>query len=201
VTGIRLFRAITWGLIAVCAGVLIAFSGWLPGTAPTIQAGTGEARIGGPFELTSHRGQPVSNTTLAGKPYLVFFGFTHCPDICPTTLYELTDLMAELGPAADRMTPLFITVDPERDTPEVLADYMTVFDARILALRGDLPTTDAAVKAFAAYYRKVPTEGGYTMDHTAGVILMDADGRFAGMVDMHEPRASVIAKLRRLVDG
>ncbi|MGN6550653.1 MAG: SCO family protein, partial [Pararhizobium sp.] len=142
------------------------------------------------------------NAQLAGKPYLVFFGFTHCPDICPTTLFELTDLMAELGPAADRFTPLFITVDPERDTQQVLVEYMTAFDERILALRGSQEETDATVKAFAAYYRKVPVEGGgYTMDHTAGVILMDAEGRFVGTLDMHEPRENVLAKLRRLVNA
>nr|WP_237683929.1 SCO family protein [Pseudaminobacter soli] len=171
----------------------------MPGTRPTPESvATGTARVGGPFTLTSHKGDAVDNAKLAGKPYLVFFGFTHCPDICPTTLYELTNLMADLGPAADRLTPLFITVDPERDTQTVLAEYMTAFDGRILALRGDKAATDAAVKAFAAYYRKVPTDGGYTMDHTAGVILIDEEGRFAGTLDLHEPRENVLAKLRRL---
>lgn len=115
-------------------------------------------------------------------------------------LFELTDLIAQLGPAADRLTPLFITVDPECDTQELLASYMTAFDERIVALRGDQTQTDAAAKAFAAYYRKVPIEGGtYTMDHTVGVILMDAEGQLAGTFDMHEPRETVLAKLRRLV--
>jgi protein SCO1/2 len=142
----------------------------------------------------------IDNASLAGKPYLVFFGFTHCPDICPTTLFELTDLLQKLGPDADRVTPLFITVDPERDTQQALAAYMTAFDPRILALRGDKAATDVAVKAFAGYYRKVPTDGGYTMDHTAGVILIDAAGEFAGKLDMHEPRGTTLAKLKRLVD-
>lgn len=198
---IKIFRIATWAAIAVLVAVLIGLSGLLPGTGPASQpAATGTARVGGPFSLTSHKGNTVDNAKLAGKPYLVFFGFTHCPDICPTTLYELTDLMAELGPAADRFTPLFITVDPERDTPEILAEYMTAFDERILALRGGQAETDTTVKAFAAYYRKVPTDGGgYTMDHTAGVILIDAEGRFAGKLDMHEPRETVLAKLKRLV--
>ncbi len=197
----KIFRIATWATVAVLAGILIAFSGLLPGTGSApYTATTGTARVGGPFSLTSHEGGTVDNAKLAGKPYLVFFGFTHCPDICPTTLYELTDLMAELGPAADRFTPLFITVDPERDTQTVLAEYMTAFDERIIALRGDQAETDATVKAFAAYYRKVPTEGGgYTMDHTAGVILMDAEGQFAGTLDMHEARETVLSKMKRLV--
>jgi protein SCO1/2 len=199
-SGIKIFRIATWAAVAVLGGILLANSGWLPGTRPATEtASSGTARVGGPFALTSHKGETVSNETLAGKPYLVFFGFTHCPDICPTTLYELTDLMAELGPASNRITTLLVTVDPERDSQGVLAEYMTAFDERFLAVRGSQAETDATVKAFAAYYRKVPLKtGGYTMDHTAGVIMMDADGRFAGTVDMHEPRETVLAKLRRL---
>src|SRR3546814_5497793 len=123
------------------------------------------AAIGGPFELTTHRDGALTNEDLKGKPYLVFFGFTHCPDICPTTLFELTSLMQDLGPDAEKITPLFITIDPERDTQELLASYMTSFDSRILALRGTTEQTDQAVKAFAAYFKKVPLESGnYTMD-------------------------------------
>ena len=202
-SGTNIFRIATWAVVAILGGILLANSGWLPGTRPfTESTSSGTARVGGAFKLTSHKGEAVSNETLAGKPYLIFFGFTHCPDICPTTLYELTDLMAELGPAADRLTTLLITVDPERDTQQVLANYMTAFDESFLAVRGSPAETDATVKAFAAYYRKVPLEtGGYTMDHTAGVIMMDADGRFAGTLDMHEPRDTVLAKLRRLADA
>lgn len=157
------------------------------------------ASIGGPFELTSHKGDTVSNSSLRGKPYLVFFGFTHCPDICPTTLFELTDLLNQLGENANRIVPLFITVDPDRDTQEQLADYMKLFDNRILALRGNKEQTDAAVKSFASYYRKVPLENGnYTMDHTAGILLLDAEGAFVGTLDLHEPREHTLAKLQRL---
>jgi protein SCO1/2 len=199
-SGVKIFRTAVWATIALLCGILIGFSGYLPTTGSKGSIGTGTARVGGPFQLTAHNGEAVDNATLAEKPYLVFFGFTHCPDICPTTLFELTDLMAEMGSAADHFTPLFITVDPERDTQEVLAQYMTAFDPRIIALRGSQDETDATVKAFAAYYRKVPIEGGgYTMDHTAGIILMDAKGSFAGTLDIHEPRETVLAKLRRLV--
>jgi protein SCO1/2 len=202
-SGVKIFRIVTWVAVAIVAGIWVGFSGVLPKIGQTEESAPIDvAAIGGPFELTSHKGEKVDNASLAGKPYLVFFGFTHCPDICPTTLFELTDLMAKLGPAADRFTPLFISVDPERDTQELLASYMTSFDERIVALCGDQGQTDKAVKAFAAYYRKVPTEGGgYTMDHTAGVILMDAEGQFAGTLDLHEPRETVLTKLKRLVDA
>jgi len=199
-SGLKFFRITAWLAVAVMAGIWIGLSGTLPGTQRVQQpASTGTSAIGGPFELTSHKSETVNNAKLAGKPYLVFFGFTHCPEICPTTLFELTDLMKELGPAADRFTPLFITIDPERDTQKLLASYMTSFDERIVALRGDTAQTDAAVKAFAAYYRKVPIEGGnYTMDHTASVILMNAKGEFIGTLDMHEPRATKLMKLKRM---
>jgi len=106
-----------------------------------------------------------------------------------------------LGPAADKITPLFITVDPERDTPELLASYLTSFDSRIIALRGTKDQTEQAAKAFAAFYEKVPLEGGnYTMDHTAGVYLVNAEGNFMGMLDSHEPRETQMQKLRRLAD-
>lgn len=202
---LKAIRIVAWGTIVVSAGLLLGFSGILPWSqqapTPATVTGSGVAAIGGPFELTTHRGQTFTNADVAGKPYLMFFGFTHCPDVCPTTLSELTSLMEELGPDADRFTPLFITVDSERDSQEKLAEYMTAFDSRIIGLRGTPEQTDAAVKAFKAYYKKVPLEGGeYTMDHTAGVFLMSADGRFIGTLDMHEPRETQIAKLRRLIE-
>ncbi|TKT57433.1 SCO family protein [Agrobacterium sp. LC34] len=201
--GLKIFRAVTWTLVVIVAALLFV-SGNLP---PFRQQETGLSEpstpaIGKPFELTSHKGAVVNNATLKGKPYLAFFGFTHCPDICPTTLFELTDLMTELGPEADRFNVAFITVDPERDTREMLAGYMSSFDSRIMALRGAPEQTQTAVKAFAAYARKVPTDGGnYTMDHTAGVYLMDADGAFKGTLDMHEPREVRLKKIRNLIDA
>lgn len=157
--------------------------------------------IGGPFELTSHRGEAVSDRSLRGRPYLAFFGFTHCPDICPTTLFELTDLMKELGPQADAFNALLISVDPERDTQNLLSLYMEAFDPRIIAVRGTRKQTDQVLSAFRATAKRVDTDGGsYTMDHTAGIFLMDADGRFQGMLDMHEPRETRLKKLRNLAE-
>ncbi|MBN9054431.1 SCO family protein [Shinella sp. NM-101] len=151
------------------------------------------------FTLQTTDGKPFRSADLAGKPYLVFFGFTHCPDVCPTALFELTALLEALGPAADRITPLFVSIDPERDTAELLKLYMTAFDRRIVALRGDALQTKAAAAAFSAFYRKVPTASdSYTMEHTAGLFLVRTDGRLQGMLDMHEPRETQLQKLRLL---
>ncbi len=120
--GLRIFRIITWGLVALAGGWLLVFGYLIPYEngrgAATSDAST--PAIGKPFELTSHRGETIDNAFLRGKPYLAFSGFTHCPDICPTTLFELTDLMKELGPTADNFNVIFITVDPDRDDPELL---------------------------------------------------------------------------------
>ena len=128
-SGVKLFRLVAWVAVAAVGGLFIGLSvskPWQQQTV-TVASSTGTAAIGGPFQLTSHRGETIDNAALAGKPYLAFFGFTHCPDVCPTTLYELSDLMNELGPVADQFNVLFFTVDPERDTQELLAQYMTAF--------------------------------------------------------------------------
>jgi protein SCO1/2 len=174
-------------------------SGWLAFRENANDAAVGQRPIGGPFELTSHRGDVVSNVTLRGKPYVAFFGFTNCPEICPTTLFELTDLMKELGSDADAFNVFLITVDPERDTRELLSLYLQAFDKRIVALRGNTAQMDKVLAAFRAVATKVDTGNAtYTIDHTAGVYLMDAQGRFKGMLDMHEPREVRIRKLRNL---
>ena len=198
---VRLFRIGVWTAIAVL-GTFLLVSTQLTGERQPAEASTGSPRVGGPFSLVSHEGVRIDNEALAARPYVVFFGFTHCPEICPTTLFELTDLMAELGPDADTFEVLFITVDPERDKQDMLAGYMTSFDSRITALRGTAEETEVALKAFSAYAAKVPMEGGqYTMDHTAGVFLIRGDGGFGGILDMHEPRETRLEKLRRLVSA
>lgn len=199
---LRTVRAALW--IAVVGAIVgvggVALGVW-PLRAPE-RTGTvaGTAEIGGPFRLTSHRGETVAEADLRGKPYLLFFGFTHCPDICPTTLSELTRRLEQLGPEAGKVRTLFVTVDPERDTQEALAAYMTSFDPRIAALRGDRSQTDDVVRLFRATVRKVPLrDGDYTMDHNAIVYMMDADGRFVNSLDPHESEDVQLQKLRRLV--
>jgi protein SCO1/2 len=159
------------------------------------------ADIGGPFQLVDHRGKPVTERDYLGKPTLVFFGFTYCPDVCPTTLFELTNRLTELGPDADRLNVVFITVDPERDTPEQLKLYLSSFDPRITGLSGTEQNVAAAMKGYRAYARKVPLkDGGYNMDHTATIYLMNKKGQFVGHMNHQEPESTARAKLRRLLD-
>jgi len=158
------------------------------------------AEIGGPFSLVDHHGKPVTDRDYLGKPTLVFFGFTNCPNVCPSTLLELTNQLEELGPDADRLNVLFITVDPERDTPQQLALYLSSFDSRIAGLSGTPENILAAENAYHIYARKVPLEdGGYTMDHTATIAVMNSKGQYVDAMHYQAPAATTRAKLRRLL--
>lgn len=130
---------------------------------------------------------------------MVFFGFSYCPDVCPTTLLDIADWLEALGADADRLTVALITVDPERDTPEVLADYISNFDPRIIGLTGSLRETARAAAGFRVSFEKVLAgDGDYTMNHTAGVFLFYANGQFASIIDFHEDRRFAVPKLRRI---
>lgn len=143
------------------------------------------ANVGGPFTLVAGDGRTVTERDFKGAPFLVFFGFTHCPDVCPTKLQEMSEVFRALGPKGEKIRALFITVDPERDTPEVMKDYVSSFDERIVGLTGDRAEIDKVVKAYRVFARKVPLEGGdYTMEHTGLVYLMNRDGLFAGSVNL-----------------
>lgn len=168
------------------------------------QAGQGQrvsgvATVGGPFTLTGTDGATVTEKALLGKPSAIFFGFTFCPEVCPTTLYELTALAEQLGPDADRLNFVFVSVDAERDGPEEMAQYLQAFDSRIIGLTGTPAQIEAAAKAFKIHYEKVPIDGGYTMDHTASVLLMDSAGQFFGTMAYEEEMPVMLDKLRRLV--
>jgi len=154
--------------------------------------------VGGPFRLEDQNGKPVTDQDMKGHPFLVFFGFTHCPDICPTTLFDVSQVLKTLGPDADRTGALFITVDPERDTPAVLKDYLSNFDPHLRGLTGDQASVEAAIKAYRVYAKKVPLDGGdYTMDHTALVYLMDRNGQFVAPFDLKRTADAAAADLRR----
>ncbi len=150
------------------------------------------------WQLTDHRGQLVQPADWIGRPTMVFFGFTWCPDVCPTTLSDISVWLEELGPDAARLTIALISVDPDRDTPEVLADYLGNFDPRIIGLTGPADQIALAAADFRVTYRRVPRDDGdYTMDHTAGVFLFQPDGSFANIIDFHEDRAFAVPKIRR----
>ena len=166
---------------------------------PGPQQGASKVPIGGPFRLTSHEGKAFTDEDLKGKPFAVFFGFTHCPEVCPTTLYDLTQDLEALGKDADRLRVAFITVDPAQDTPELMKTYLASFDPRIVGLTGTEEEIAAVAKAYKVYYRKVPTESGYTMDHTATILLMDSRGEFYGTSNFQESEAVRREKLRQLI--
>ncbi|QDL94572.1 SCO family protein (plasmid) [Paroceanicella profunda] len=163
----------------------------------------GTASVGGPFTLTDETGRTVTEADFEGRPTVIFFGFTFCPDVCPTTLYELTLLMQDLGEDADKVNWLFVSVDSARDTPEQLAQYTSAFDSRILGLSGTEAQIAAIAKQYFVYYKRVPLEGGdYTMEHTATVFLMDSGNHLFGTIGYGEAPAMALSKLRRLVrDG
>ena len=156
------------------------------------------AGIGGPFELTTHDGKRLSSADLKGTPFALFFGFTHCPDVCPTTMLELSNAIKALGPDADRLRFFFVSVDTERDTPELLKLYLSNFDPRITGLVGTPDEIAAVAKAYRVMYEKVPTKDGFTYNHTALVYLMGRDGRLAGTINYQESADAVLKKLRRL---
>lgn len=150
--------------------------------------------------LVDQKGRPFTAADLKGKPTAVFFGFTYCPEICPTTLMDIGRWMEALGPDADKLDVVFVSIDPERDTPEQLGLYLSSFDPRIRGVTGTPQAIAAMAKGFRVYYRRVPTEGGdYTMDHSTAVYLMDAEGKFVEPVGYQEPLDRVLPKLRRLV--
>jgi protein SCO1 len=188
---LAVFAAFAAGLM-LCLGVIVFFAGRGVGT-----AGIQAASIGGPFNLIDQNGQPFSDRDLKGKSFLVFFGFTHCPDVCPTTLFEISEVLRNLGPEADHTAALFISVDPERDTPAAMKDYLSNFDPHIRGLTGDAAALDAVAKAYRVYYKKVPLGGDYTMDHTAIVYLMDKAGRFVAPINMRRTTDLVAADLRK----
>lgn len=167
-------------LLALCAAVLmLAACG--EKTEPVTFQNTDVTGLayGRDFALHDQNGKLRTLADFKGKAVVVFFGFTQCPDVCPTTMMEMANVMKALGPDADRVQVLFITVDPERDTAELLAQYVPAFDKRFLGLRGDLAETDKVAKEFKVFYQKVPgkTPGSYTVDHTAGSYVFDPQGR------------------------
>ncbi|HEX2134826.1 MAG TPA: SCO family protein, partial [Microvirga sp.] len=162
-TGLRLLRLFAWAAVAV----LVLLVGWTVlwhGGQRVAEVGP-PVQIGGPFSLVDQNGRPTTEADLAGRPTLLFFGFTHCPEVCPTTLYEITGWMRTLGAQADGLNVVFVTVDPERDDQAALAEYAKAFDPRIRMLTGTPQAVDQMIRAYRAYVRKVPLEGGgYTMD-------------------------------------
>ncbi|MGH6812428.1 MAG: SCO family protein [Methylocella sp.] len=177
-------------LLYIVLGFAVGLAG-LAGLVYTVKPGRadlGSAPIGGSFAMISQDRRVVTNADLAGHPYLVFFGYTHCPDVCPTALFDISAVFKELGPDK-KVAALFVTVDPERDTPDVLKTYLENFDSRITGLTGDASRTEAIAKSFRVYAKKLPGEksGDYAVDHTGVVYLMDKRGKFVSAFNLQRP--------------
>jgi protein SCO1/2 len=193
-------------LIVIVAGFLI---GALTGAAALILGGgtfgpavttSGTALIGGPFKLTDQSGKTVTDKDFRGRYMLVFFGFTHCPDICPAELQVIAASLDQLGPKADEVVPIFVTLDPERDTPQVMADYVKNFGPRFVGLTGSPEAIAAAAKAYRVAYSKFQEDnasGDYSIDHSALVYLMGKDGEYITHFAYGTPPAQMTDTLRR----
>ncbi|MCC2689865.1 MAG: uncharacterized protein K0S21_2668 [Rhizobiaceae bacterium] len=154
---------------------------------------------GAPFTLVDQKGAEITEAAFRGQPSAVFFGFTHCPEVCPTTLFEIDGWLKKLGSNGENLRAYFVSVDPARDTPEILDSYIGNISDRITGITGDVDKVHAMLKSFGIYWKKVDLQGGeYTMDHFASVVLLDSEGAFAGTIAYGENADAALAKLRRL---
>lgn len=158
------------------------------------------AAIGGPFQLVDQTGATVTADQLRGKPTLLFFGYTHCPDICPTTLFDMSEVLKAMGKEADQVNAYFVSVDPERDTPAVMKDYLSSFDPHLKALTGDPAAVAKMLTEYRVYAKKIPgKDGDYTMDHSAMVYLMDRQGRFVAPFKLDRKPEQAAADLKHYI--
>jgi len=180
------------GSLAVGLLVVLWLAGGLGGVAKP-------AAIGGPFQLTDQSGQIVTEKSLQGRPTIIFFGYTHCPDVCPTSLFEMSEVLRAMGRDADRVNAYFISVDPERDTAAVMKDYLGSFDPHLKGLTGDPAAIGKVLTEFRVYAKKVPSKDGgdYTMDHTALIYLMDRKGNFVAPFNLKQTPEAAAAELKR----
>lgn len=179
-------------LILIAAGM-----GWL--TYDWYRDRTAPGAYGDPFTLVDQSGQEITEAAFREAPGVIFFGFTHCPEICPTTLYELDGWLNTLGDEGKNIRAWFVTVDPARDTPEIMNAYVGNVSQRIRGITGDPDKVEAMVRSFGIYFKRIELEDGdYTMDHTASVLLLNSHGDFAGTIAYGENPETAIAKLKRL---
>jgi len=192
---LRTIRIVLWILVGLAAaGAAILYV-----QRSSVSADETKLALGAPFVLTDSQGRKFDSRSLKGKPHVMFFGFTHCPDVCPNTLARLAKLRKQLGKGDDAFQILFVSVDPERDTPAELGNYIKLFNTPVIALTGTPQQIADVIRSFGIYAKKAPTEGGgYTMDHSAQVLLFDADGDFRGTIAFDETDEPALQKLRNI---
>ena len=195
----RRVRIILWALVAVALAAF-AFLSFQPARTPAPQSQPMVmSSIGGPFTLVGSDGKPFSSAKLAGKPYAIFFGFTHCPDVCPMTLARMAKLRQELGGGNKAFEIIFVTVDPERDGPSQVGKYAELFDTPIIGLTGSPAQIEQVKKQFGIFSKKVPDgSGDYSVDHTSTVLLFDRKGGFVATIAPEELDSAALAKLKRI---
>jgi len=188
-------RTALWTLVVLAALTATGLYTYTTMVRPTPVAGLGS----GDYQLVTAAGENFTRASFNGNPSMLFFGFTHCPEVCPTSLAEMTAWYERLGDDARDLQAYFVTVDPERDTPDIIGDYVS-WTGHVTGVTGTPEEIDKAAKAWAVYYEKIPLEGGdYTMDHTASVFLLDRNGDFQGTIAYRESSDTALAKLRRLI--
>lgn len=197
-------RGLTRGLI-LCGVLIVAVAVFLiwPNASETNNAvASYENAIGGPFTLTDQNGRTVTDRTLRGKPFAIFFGFTRCPDVCPTTMQRMAQLRKGLGSDGNKFAIVFVSIDPGHDKREDIASFLSMFDTPVIGLTGTQAQLEAIQRAYKVYVAKVPLEGeDYTVDHTATVFLMGKRGEFVSAIDMHEQDDIAVLKLRRIINS
>ncbi|NLR96519.1 SCO family protein [Rhizobium sp. P38BS-XIX] len=196
----RSARIGVWVVVVIVAGIL----GWLSFGGNKASQVAAAGPYGVPFTLVTQTGKPISEQAFRGKPSAVFFGYTHCPDVCPTTLFELNGWLQKVDPDGTKLNAYFVTVDPERDTPEIMDQYVSNVSKRITGISGDPTKVMDMVKGFRVYAKKVPVDdkqqnGDYTMDHTASVFLLNSAGDFAGTIAYQEDPDVAVKKLENLI--
>ena len=191
-----MMRSILVGILVLMAAGI----GWL--TFDWYRTTNSGEPYGGAFTAVDYDNKPITEAAFRGHPTAVFFGFTHCPEVCPTTLYEMNGWLTKLGDEGKDIRAYFVSIDPERDTPELLKSYVSNVSDRIVGITGEPDKIAAMAKAYGIFARRVEIEGGdYTMDHTASVLLLDSAGAFAGTIAYGENPDTAIEKLRRLAKG
>jgi len=194
-------RIVLFVLAAMMAGLFF----WLWSEVSDQKSALSEGPFGVPFSLVQQDGKPITEQAFrSGKPTALFFGFTHCPEICPTTVYELTGWMKSVDPDSSKLQAYFVSIDPARDTPELLGKYLSNVTDRIVGISGDPAKVEAMAKGFKVYFKRVPSDpnkpdGDYTMDHTASIFLLDKEGRFTGTIAYGENPDVAVEKLKKLI--
>ena len=193
-------RLLLWIAVGIAALALLWLTVRPPSPPRDIVANqTPLSALGGPFTLVGSDGKPFASTKLAGTPFAIFFGFTHCPDVCPTTLARLAKLRRQLGQGDDALAIVFVSVDPERDGPAEVGAYAKLFDTPVIGLTGSPAQVEQIKKSYGVYSAKAPQPGGgYSVDHTATVFLMDQAGKFVATLAPEEGDAVALDKLRRI---